>query len=224
MGRKHRIDIADLTYHVINRSNAKIPLFTEDFEFLQFEKVLEEAKDLFSLRIYAYCVMPNHWHLIVSPRRDGELSKFMQWLTLTHTQRFHTTKDTVGAGHIYQGRYKSFIIQTDEYFLQVCRYVEQNPLRAGLVQNSLDWHWGSLWRREFGTLENLKLLNEWQTPPPPDYLKWINEREWDDTLDILRKCTNKELPFGKNDWKNEMARKYKIKLYEKRAGRPVKAN
>ena len=89
--------------------------------------------------IFAYEVMPNHWHLILSPRKDGDLGLFMHHLTNKHTRQVHTSTGTVGSGHLYQGRYKSFPVQTDEYFLTVARYIERNPLRAKLVQDAKDY-------------------------------------------------------------------------------------
>ena len=90
------------------------------------------------MRIYSYQIMLNHWHFCLSPKNDGDLSKFMQWLTLTHTQRLRAHNHSTGYGHIYQGRYKSFIVQKDNYFLQLCRYIESNALRAGLTRKAQD--------------------------------------------------------------------------------------
>src|SRR6266850_1096513 len=100
------------------------------------------------MRVLAYCVMPNHWHLVLWPRADGDFSHYVGWLTLTHTQRWHAYQHTVGTGHLYQGRFKSFPVQTDEHVLTVCRYVERNPVRAGLVPQAEHWRWGSLWQWE----------------------------------------------------------------------------
>ncbi|HUG92188.1 MAG TPA: hypothetical protein VML55_15210, partial [Planctomycetaceae bacterium] len=85
--------------------------------------------------------MPNHWHLVVWPAGDGDLSEYMRWLTVTHTQRWHAAHHTSGTGALYQGRFKS------EHFLTVCRYVERNALRANLAGSAEAWRWGSLWQR-----------------------------------------------------------------------------
>ncbi|MGH7486737.1 MAG: transposase [bacterium] len=92
--------------------------------------MLAQACVRVSLQLLVYCVMPNHWHLVVWPRHDGDLSRFMNWLTLTHSQRWHQYRHTVGEGHVYQGRFKSFPVETNDYLLTVCRYVERNPVRA----------------------------------------------------------------------------------------------
>ena len=122
-----------MVFHVLNRANARATIFEKPEDYAAFERVLREAVDRVEMRVLAYCLMPNHWHLVLWPRRDGDLSKFMGWLTLTHTQRWHAHHRTVGTGHLYQGRYKSFPVQDDEHFLTVCRYVERNGLRANLA-------------------------------------------------------------------------------------------
>jgi putative transposase len=130
MGRALRAAVGGLIYHVLNRSNGRWPLFDKPGDYEAFERVLAEAQQEHPLPLLAYCVLPNHWHLVVAPEADGDLSRFVGWLTLTHTQRWHAHRHTAGNGHLYQGRFKSFAIQADEHLLTVCRYVERNPLRA----------------------------------------------------------------------------------------------
>ena len=91
------------------------------------------------MRILACCLMPNHWHLVLYPRADGDLSQFLRRLTLTHTQRYHARTRTVGYGHVYQGRYKSLLVESDLHFLSLVRYVERNAKRAGLVKKAEVW-------------------------------------------------------------------------------------
>lgn len=100
MPRVNRVDVADMAYHVINRANARLPLFDLADDYQRFEAILTEAKETFDMRIPAYSIMPNHWHLVLYPKKDGDLSKFVQWLTLTHTQRMHAKNHTAGNGHI----------------------------------------------------------------------------------------------------------------------------
>ena len=138
MPRQPRNAIGGYVYHVLNRANARVQIFDNDKDYQLFESVLEEGVEKFGMRILSYCIMPNHWHLVLYPKVGEDLSNFMRWITHTHTQRYHTHYKTIGYGHIYQGRYKSFPIQKDNHFLQVCRYVERNSLRAGLVQKAQD--------------------------------------------------------------------------------------
>jgi putative transposase len=113
---------------VLNRRVGRLRLFEESADYAAFEKILTEAHAQTRIRITAYCLMPNHWHLLLWPRRDGELSEVLRWITVTHTQRWLAHHQTSGTGPVYQGRFKSFPVQTDEHFLMVARYVERNAL------------------------------------------------------------------------------------------------
>lgn len=118
MGRPHRTATGGLVYHVLNRANARMRIFQKDEDFDAFERIVAEARDREEMRILAYCVLSNHWHFVLWPRRDGELSRFMGWLTLTHTQRWHAHRRTAGQGHVYQGRFKSFPVEEDEHYAE----------------------------------------------------------------------------------------------------------
>ncbi len=122
-----------MVFHVLNRGVGRMRIFDDDGAFAAFERVMEETLEIQPMRICAYCLMPNHWHLVLWPQNDGDLAAFMQRLTNTHVQRWQQHKQLVGTGHVYQARYKSFPVETDEYFYQVLRYVERNALRANLV-------------------------------------------------------------------------------------------
>ncbi len=160
MARRPRTALGGLAYHVMNRVSGKQDLFEDSGDYEAFERVLSEARERERMRVCAYALMPNHFHLVLWPRGDGDLSRFMQWLTMTHTQRWHAHRHNVGHGHLYQSRFKSFPIQTDEHFLKVCRYVERNALRARLVERAEDWVWGSLGCREKKLDKRVKLLDD----------------------------------------------------------------
>jgi REP-associated tyrosine transposase len=164
MSRPLRVDVGGYVYHTLNRASTRAILFEGPDDYQRFEQVLHEAQARTGMRILAYCLMPNHWHLVLWPGADGTLSRFMTWLTLTHTQRWHAGRGSAGVGHLYQGRYKSFLVQADQHLLTVCRYVERNPRRAGLVRRAEAWRWGSLWRRERG--RGLDLLSDWPLARP----------------------------------------------------------
>lgn len=136
-------------------------IFGKERDFEAFEEVIQEAKARVPMRLLAWCVLPNHWHFVLWPRRDGELSEFLRWLTVTQTQRWHAAHRTAGTGPLYQGRFKSFPIEADEHLLTVVRYVERNPLRARLVEA---WRWSSLWHRLHG--DPAGLLDEGPVPLP----------------------------------------------------------
>ena len=151
MSRQPRLAIGDTVYHCINRANEKVQIFNADAEYQHFESLLEEGKELLDMRILSYCIMPNHWHLVLYPTEDRDLGEFMRWITTTHVRQRRTKTNSVGYGHLYQGTYKSFPVETDKHLLDLIRYVEQNALRAKLVSIAEDWKWSSLWRREKGS-------------------------------------------------------------------------
>src|SRR3989344_6083708 len=150
MPRTDRIDLADRIYRIINRAIGRLKIFNAKKDYLLFEELLTEAKELTGMRIFAYTIMPNHWHLVLSPQKGGDLSLFMHRLSNTHTRRVHTSTGTIGSGHLYQGRYKSFLVNKDNYLLALIKYVERNPVRAKLVSSCELWQWGSAWRRIIG--------------------------------------------------------------------------
>ena len=111
MRRPKRLADGGLIYHVLNRANTRMTIFEKDEDYEAFERVLHETVERTATRLVAYCVMPNHWQLVVWPRVDGELSPFTGWSTLTHTQRWHAHRQSTGSGHVYQGRFKSSPVQ-----------------------------------------------------------------------------------------------------------------
>ncbi|MCX6717851.1 MAG: transposase [Candidatus Taylorbacteria bacterium] len=207
MARLPRIDVGDNLYHIINRANARLPIFFE-----------EE----YSMRILAYCLMPNHFHLVVYPHDDGDVQKFMQWVTLTHTQRWHIKNKTVGSGHLYQGRYKSFLIEKDNHLLSVIRYVERNPLRARLVKKAENWNFSSLACRLSKDVDRGKILSLWPIQEPKDYLSFVNQELNDEEELAVHYSVLHGKPFGSGKWIDDMITKYNLGATVREKGRPKK--
>lgn len=222
MPRIERVSVGDHIYHVINRANARVRIFDTAGDYKLFETILEEGKERTDMRILAYCIMPNHWHLVLYPRKDGDLIQFMSWITNTHTRRWHVAKATIGGGHLYQGRYKSFICQENDYFLTLVRYVERNPKRANLVKKAEHWQWSSLWRRERGTPQQKKLLSPWPVSMPTDYLPWVNAPQTAKEEEAIQRSIIKSSPFGRDPWINRMTRKYGLEQTLRTVGRRKK--
>jgi len=176
------------------------------------------------MRILSFCIMPNHWHLILYPEKSEDLSIFMRWITHTHTQRYHAQHKSIGYGHVYQGRFKSFPVEKDDYFIQLCRYVERNPLRANLVKKAQDWRWSSLWMREKGTKKQKALLSAWPVEKPLAYLKWLNtlQKDEEEKLETIRYSIKKGKPFGGDSWIKRVAEKLGLGSTLKQRGRPKK--
>ena len=143
MPRNARIDVGDEIYHVINRANGRMQIFNNNKDYQLFEKFLLDAKELTDMRILAYAIMPNHWHLVLHPKNDGDLGVFMHRLTNAHTRQVHVDTKTIGSGHLYQGRYKSFLVEEDAYLLTAIKYIERNPVRGKLVTDPKDYPWSS---------------------------------------------------------------------------------
>jgi putative transposase len=191
-------------------------LFEDDGDYIAFERVLAQACHRVAMRLLAYCVMPNHWHLVVWPRADGDLSRFMNWLTLTHTQRWHQHRNSVGNGHVYQGRFKSFPVETSEYLLTVCRYVERNPVRAGLVERAEHWPWSSA-----ASSKNAG-LHPWPIPRPERWAEWVNADERLEEVEALRRSVVKGQPFGSESWVQQSVTRWKLGMTLRERGRPPK--
>jgi putative transposase len=222
MGRGPRVDIGGEIYHVINRANGRLKIFYSDADYRLFEEILAEAKQRMNMRLLGYTLMPNHWHLIPHPHSDGDLSTFMHWLTLTHTQQYRARTETVGDGHLYQDRYKSFLIEGDVHLLQVLRYVERNPVRAKLVKHAEEWQWGSA-RTRFTFDSKKPLIDDLPVDLPNDYRVWLNESETDDSLVDIRESVNKGKPFGCTSWVDTTIKAFGLKPTRKE-GRPPNEN
>ena len=184
--------------------------------------MLEEAVARTETRLLAYCVLRTHWHLVVWPREDGELSRFTGWLTLTHTQRWHANRHSTGTGHVYQGRFKSFPVQDDDHFYTVCRYVERNALRAKLVKRAEDWRWNSLHRWKFGNGKKKALLSAWPLPRRPGWIDHVNAAETKAELDAIRRSVKRGNPFGDEQWSEKVVARLGLESTLRPHGRPKK--
>ena len=222
MPRRPRIAPGGIAYHVINRAVARLPLFRKTGDYDAFERILVEAMERHPTRLLAYCVMPNHWHFVLWPRKDGELTGFVRWLTHTHVMRWHAHHHTSGTGHLYQGRFKSFPIECDSHLLTVCRYVERNALRARLVQKAQHWRYNSLWRREHGDAESRAILADWPVHRPRNWLAIVNQAQSRAELEVLRQCVIKNMPYGSDEWRLRTARRLSLSHTLRRPGRPKK--
>lgn len=175
-----------------------------------------------SMRILSYCVMPNHWHFVLWPEKDGDLGQFMQRLTVTHVTRWQKHRKQIGFGHVYQGRFKSFPVATDDYFYQVVRYVERNALRANLVSKAEQWPWSSLWIKQYGSPEHRKMLSAWPLARPRNWLRYVNEVASDAELKALRRSCVRGTPYGSAAWVETTVAKLGLESTMRAPGRPKK--
>lgn len=223
MPRRLRQATGGWVYHVLNRAAGRSRLFSKAADYAAFETVLEQAWWRLPVRLLSFCVMPHHFHLVLWPREDGDLSEFMRWLTVTHTRRWHAHRHTAGTGPVYQGRFKSFPVQEDAHLLTVCRYVERNALRAGLVRQAESWRPCSLWRRQSGEPTPWLLEQEqWPVRAPRNWMAAVNRAQNAREEEALRKAIARGTPYGDPAWQVQTARRLGLESTLRPRGRPRK--
>jgi putative transposase len=212
--------MGNYVYHVLNRASRRDKIFKTDDDYLAFLNVLEQARSKANCRLLSFCVMPNHWHLVVWPKGDRDLSEYMRWLTVTHTQRWHAFHGTSGTGPLYQGRFKSFPIQADDHFCAVCRYVERNAKRANLVQKAENWRFCSL--RQYVYPPGEITLDRWPIKVPKDWVAIVNEPQNEVELAAIQKSIDRGCPLGSESWVQTTAKMLQLEATLKPRGRPKK--
>ncbi len=226
MPRTNRQQPGGVVFHVLNRGNERRTIFDDDADYAAFLRVMVAAMVQQPISLLSYCLMPNHWHLVLRPECDGDLGRFMHLLTVTHVRRWREHRHLVGQGHLYQGTYKSFPVQDDVHFLTVCRYVERNPLRAGMVKRAEDWRWSSLGQREIGATVGPKAeqvaLSDWPVDRPRRWVERVNEPQTIKELEALRACVNRGRPFGHEAWTQATAARLDLTHTFRSRGRPRK--
>jgi putative transposase len=203
----------------MNRAAHRETIFFGEDDYRSFLQAMIETAKHIAMRVLAFAVMPNHWHLLLWPVADEDLSRYMQRLTRMHAQWWRIAHRSVGHGAVYQGRYKAIPVQDDRHFLTVCRYVERNPLRARLVDRSRDWQWGSVWVDQ-GAVDR-PAMAEWPVPRPADWLDVIDEQEPGAVLIDLRERIRRGIPFGTLAWTVETAARLDLTPRLAGRGRPL---
>jgi putative transposase len=220
MPRRARQCPGGIVYHVLNRAVARIDLFKSAKDHLAFQQTLREAHARLPVDVLSYCVMLNHWHLVLRPLKDGDLSAFMQWLTLAHAQRWRTAHHSIGYGPLYQGRFKAFPIQEDAHLLTVLRYVERNPLRARIVRRAQDWRWSSLHARLNDTGQERVTLADWPIDRPSNWVQFVNKPQTPAEERSLELSIHRSRPFGDTAWQVRTAKRLGLLSCFRAPGRP----
>lgn len=211
---------AGRVFHVINRGVRRLRLFEQAGDYRAWLVAFAEAHQQIPLDVFAYCLMPNHFHLILRPARDGDLAEFMRLGCGTHSKRWHECRGTRGTGAVYQGRYRAFPIASDRYFYNACRYVESNALRARLVVRAEDWAWSTASVR--GTNCNVLPLAEWPILQPRNWIELVNQIPAPRDLADIRACVVRSAPFGPPSWAQSIAEKLHQTHVLRPPGRPRK--
>jgi putative transposase len=220
MPRTARASVGNVVYHVLNRGNAGATVFHKDADYGAFLKLLNEANERANMRLISFCLMPNHFHLVAWPREDGDLSTWMQWLMTSHVRRYHRHYNSFG--HVWQGRFKAFPVQSDEHLLTLMRYVERNPVRAKSlsVRKAQNWPWSSVGTpaQEFERVR----LHAGPVKRPDDWLDWVNSALSPTELLDIRNSLARGSPLGSTAWRTRTAKRLGIESSLKPRGRPKK--
>jgi putative transposase len=219
MPRTARASVGDHCYHVINRGNGRAAVFHAEGDYRAFVALLASTCERVPMRILSYCVMPNHFHLALWPYVDGDLSRWMQRLLTRHVRRYHHWHDS--SGHVWQGRFKAFPIEQDAHLLTVLRYIERNPVRAGLVVRAEEWRWSSA--RYWAGSDAGPPIEQGPVERNGPWLKWVNEPMLVHEEQQIRQSVNRGTPFGSPGWVERVASQLGLEATLRSVGRPRKA-
>lgn len=226
MARLQRIAPKDIPIHIIQRGNNRQVCFGSDANYAAFAEWLKEYSQKYHVDVHAWVMMTNHVHLLCTPRKENGISQMMQDLGRRYVRYFNYEYKRTGT--LWDGRYKSCLIQSDRYLLEVYRYIELNPVRAGIVSNPKDYRWSSYRINALGNVSDLCI-------PHPEYLnlgrdsdkRRKNYRELfkhhfsDTVLEQIRKATNKGMIIGNDRFRQEIEALTGRRVKEKKRGRPV---
>ena len=216
MPRTARASAGNVVYHVTNRGDNRAKVFHKPADYQAFLALLQSACDRTPMRVLGACLMPNHFHLVLWPRKDGDLSRWMQWLLTSHVRRYHRHRG--GSGHVWQGRFKAFPIKQDRHLLIALRYVERNPLRANLVRKAADWAFSTAAMRS--TDSRPPWLADGPVPLPANWAALLNRPQTPAEELALRHSLSRNAPFGDPAWQQRTAAKLGLESSLRPRGRP----
>jgi len=195
-------------------------IFRKPGDYQAFLELLIEGLTRARVDLFGFCLMTNHWPLVLRPQRDKDLAAYLSWVSNTHVKRYraHYRKTS---GHLYQGRFKSFAVQEDSYFLNLLRYVEANPLRAKMVPSASHWPWSSL---GCDAEVKTKLLSPWPVDRPRHWPALVDQALPEGQLDRIRTSVVRDRPLGSDAWTRKMAKTMGLQHTLRPRGRPSKKN
>ncbi len=226
MPRPLRICLPDMVYHVLNRGNNQQAIFIDDGDYPCYLDVLKRYKVRFGFKLFSYCLMTNHVHLLIKTSSQGTVSDIVKVLTISHTRRYHYRYQT--SGHVWQGRFKSPIVSDDEYLLTLMRYIEQNPVRAGMVKHPQEYRFSSY--RE-NSVENISSLIDKEENPVfmalgsthtdrlQRYKDFASNMIEEDKLSLIRKSLKGQSHFSSEKFLEQIQARLGLSQ-KKRRGRP----
>ena len=212
----------------MQRGHNRQVVFSSEEEFQYYRENLIGLKKQFGCKVYAYCLMTNHVHLIVNPGKNPEsLSLLMKRLAGRQTR--YVNKLEKRSGSLWEGRYKSSIISSKEYLLACCRYIELNPLRAGLVNDPKDYLWSGYNRKAEGTVDkvldldsNYRALGNTQKERQSAYKEYVTQTISDEELQLIRGAIERNQLTGSDRFRMQLEKKHEVQIFNRGRGRPRK--
>ena len=197
MPRRSLARVGPHVWHAMNRAVQHGTLFSRPSQYAEFLSLLCDAARHHPIALFAYCVMPNHWHLLVHATTGPSLSSFLQWLAGVHGSQLRKSSQTTGRGAVYQGRFRAVPVEADQSFVRVCRYIERNPVRAGLVGRAEEWQWSSAAHAQSGSRPELA---EWPISRPARWTELLNSPQETAVVDLIRESIVRGVPYGSREW------------------------
>lgn len=205
-------------YHVINRGNGKQTIYHDTQDYSYFLHSAVYAKNAIPIDIYSYCLMPNHYHFVVRPQRSSNLSRWIHRI-MTKFNYYHQNRYTT-VGHLWQGPFKDFLIEDEYHLVNVLKYVEANPMRAGLASASAEWRWSSLSER-FSARHYL-LSDHFPITLPEDWKDFVDSPFDEEIMEKLHKSLKCQKPFGNDEWVKSVCLDFGLRNRTRARGRPKK--
>jgi len=222
MPRTRRLIPVDLPMHIMSRSNNKQPIFNCDSDKLRYYSLLLDLKNENRVDILHYCIMGNHVHLLVMPNSQTKLARFMKQVNLSYFIYFKAKHNY--NGHLWQGRFKSNIVGTDSYLLQCGKYIEFNPVRAGIIKLPQDYKFSSYNYYATGLKDKLitpspayLALSEFDNERRSKYVEFVINKE-----EINTDCLIKQKFIGNKDFIKRLQEAFNISSLPRKRGRPFK--
>jgi putative transposase len=216
-----------LVYHALNRGNNRADVFAGPDDYKAFLEALGKAQQRYPFRLYGYCLMPNHFHLLLRPVPGQTVSRILQSVSVAHTWGYHRRHGSVG--HVWQGRFRSPVVQDDGHLLVVLRYIEANPLRAGMVAQVGEYRWSSFGAHGYGNpdplLSPMPGLDALGRTPAERRARWrrrVQSNQAEEDFERIRASIQSGKPLGSPGWVEAIAGRLGLNLNPRPRGRPPK--
>jgi len=226
MPRKPRFFLPDIPIHIVQRGNNKDPIFFDDEDHLMYLKILREGAEACGCVVHAYVLMTNHVHILASPAEKNGISKLMQFVGRKYVPYINRSYGRTGT--LWEGRFKSSLIQEEDYLLNCMCYIEMNPVRAAMVAHPRDYRWSSYHYNALGKRDELITSHELYLSMDIDdasrrkaYRLLIKQKMTAEDLSAIRNAWQTGTPLGNDDFRHEVEKALKQKIGYAKRGRPV---